>query len=180
MSLTISIIFLALGAFITALAFYDSFKKDAGASPFKIILTIAFALFLVFGIWDTFNKSSDADAATRTVTDSVTTSAKLTNKNVDSTGSLITRKIDSTRQVVIDSMAKVNDRTVTVLQKTIREQTRALDSLGRLHAEKHLTSGDKKDILAKIQGIERDRNLKNKQYELTMMGNTNGSRFQVN
>jgi hypothetical protein len=56
-------------------------------------------------------------------------------------------------QVVIDSIKGGNAEVVTSLQKTIGDQAKELDSLSRLHAEKHLTPEDKKNILAQLASI---------------------------
>jgi hypothetical protein len=178
MSLLISIMFLFIGAIISAAAFYDNFKKDSTITGYKIFLIVMFVLFLVFGGWDTVNKYREGNGAVKTVTDTVANATKTTNINIDSTRKIIGQKVDSTRKAVTDSMRKDNDRTVNILQGTIRDQTRALDSLGRLHAEKHLSPTEKMDILAKIQGIERENNLHNKIVVIMMLGNFNGPTFE--
>lgn len=85
--------------------------------------------------------------------------------------------IDSTRKIVVDSMNQINERTVTILQKTIRDQAKELDSLGRLHAEKHLTNADKKDILRQVNIEMKENNQTIKQVGITMAANSNGAAF---
>ncbi len=86
-------------------------------------------------------------------------------------------KIDSTRNTVVDSMVSINDRTITILQKTIKDQAKELDSLGRLHAEKHLTIKEKKDILNQIINYEKETGFAIKSITIVMTGNSNGPVF---
>jgi hypothetical protein len=64
------------------------------------------------------------------------------------------RKIDSTKSSIVDSMKSNNKVIVESLKSIIKEQAHSIDSLSRIHAEKHLTAVEKIDILKKIHAIE--------------------------
>ena len=178
MPLIVSIVVFIIISVIALFAFFADHKKGQKFSNVQKLVLFLTIVLVGIGTWDIINRDFASKTDKKDVIDTVGAKAKSVNLHTDTVGAAIRRGIDSARTVITDSMKNVNDRTVTILQKTIRQQSHELDSLGRLHAERHLTEADKKDIIRRIKKIQKDNSITDtKGVNILMSQNSNGSKF---
>lgn len=163
------------------LAFLDSLKK--GVNGYKIGVIILGLLIMGFSIYLEMGKSEKIDTlisgndSLNQKVERLSTQRGFDSLAIDNSDKITRRKIDSAKNSITDSLRTTSSFTITTLQKTIREQAKELDSLGRVHAEKHLTNSDKKNILRRVNMKMKEMNQSTKEIGITMMANSNGSAF---
>jgi cell division protein FtsI/penicillin-binding protein 2 len=177
MTLIISIVALIGILLLGGLAFFIDYKKGQKPTNFQKFIFFFFFLVLAFSIWDVINKDSAGRADKKEIKDTVTSKSQAVSLQVDSTGKIIAQRVDSAKRVIIDSMSKANDNLVSFLNKKIDDQAHVIDSLLRLHAERHLTDADKKDILARIKKLQIDNNINSNEVSIVKSQNSNGGTF---
>lgn len=100
MSQNVSIMFLFIGAFITALGLIDDFKKDKGFTIKKAIYIVAFIAFLSIGTWDTCNRYKDSSKDQSEVLYTVKNGDSVNRKKTDSSTNLLHKGLNENNGLI--------------------------------------------------------------------------------
>lgn len=164
-------------AFFIFLSFFIDYKKGKKLSRVQITAILLFAVVLYYGVWDQVNKYRSADRDKHDIIDTVSKKSDSINNNTDAVGADIKRKIDSAKRTTIDSMRSINQGTTIALQNIIDRQAIKIDSLLRLHVEKHLTDADEKDIVMQLDELGKQNNTQIHILNLFVSMSSNGQVF---
>jgi hypothetical protein len=167
----------ALTVIFIFLSFFPDYRRGNGLSKLQKWAVLLLIIELVYGIWDLHNRFVSAKNDKKQIIGTVTKSADEVKHRIDSARKVIIDSMKKGDRTVIDSIKNGDDAVVTNLNQTIRSQAHELDSLLRLHAEKHLTKEDEKYIFAKLKQIIKENHLPTKQYSIETYQTSNGATF---
>lgn len=173
---------LPLLSFIAAfLAFLDSLKK--GFNGYKIAVIILGLLIMGLSIYLEMSKSENIDTlisgndSLNQKVETLSKQRKVDSIAIDNSDKITRRKIDSAKNSIADSVRIINNFTITILQKTIRDQSHMIDSLIKIHGEKELTESEKKNIIESILKFTKNANPRNITVFLNTFQNVNYGKF---
>lgn len=157
--------------------FYRIFIEKAKFTLLDLIFIAAGLAIMILAIIEKNKETKTSVEYQKKIIQADSTTRKKILDSLSGTNAYTNVNIDSTRKAVIDSITTTNDRTVSTLQKTIREQAHELDSLINLRGEKQLTNAEKIDILNKIQKLTKNEKPSNVPILISTVQNANYGKF---